>query len=287
MKQITAFISERGFALKTLSVRRFFPMLSLAFILIACRDPVIPASYRLVLPTLPPAWEEILGPPWWRVEWFDSDGRLHSCEGTDAALPGVNLPADWASPVLAYPFWPGHGLAPGYMRPAGAIAPFDVEGSELRLTWEAGPEAWFYRALASALAAASSDGGISEAAAKRRPDRFDWPRFRNLLRGGNVPPEIQRDPWLVSWDAAAAKTVRSGFDRRCIQASPREPLTVSVPWPGPWVGSSPFAEVRHWEAGETVMVEAAAEPDTLVSSRGMLRYTVNGTIRIPWKEQDR
>jgi hypothetical protein len=252
-------------------------MLSLTFILFACRNPVIPASYRLVIPALPPAWEAILGPPQWRVEWFTPDGRLHSGEGTAAALPGVDLPVEWASPVLAYPFWPDRSLGPGCMRPAGALAPFDVEGGDLCLTWEAGPEAWFYRALA----AASSGGELSGTAAGRRPDRFDWPRFRNLLHDGDIPQEVQNDPWLADWDTIAAKTVQSGFDRRRIRASPREPLTLSVPWPGPWAGSSPFAEVRHWEAGETVTVDAPAEADTLISPGGMLRYNMNGTVRIP------
>jgi hypothetical protein len=245
----------------------------LAFILFSCREPVIPASYRLVLPALPPAWEAILGPPHWRVEWFGPDGRLCSGEGQAADLPEADLPAEWASPVLAYPFWPDRGLAPGRMRPAGAIAPFDAEGGRLRLTWEAGPEAWFYRALVSA---------ATEAAAGRRPEHFDWPRFRNLLRSGDIPSAVRDDPWLAGWDTIAEKTVQSGFDRRRIQARSREPLTVTVPWPGPWAGSSPFAEIRLWEAGETVTLEAAAEAETLVSPGGMLRYNAKGAFRVPW-----
>ncbi|MDR2070757.1 MAG: hypothetical protein LBP81_05000 [Treponema sp.] len=295
MKQSVYIILERpfrkafgdfraGFRAKNLSPCRAFPVVSLAFILFACRDPVIPSSYRMVLPALPPAWEAILGPPWWRIEWFGPDGRLCSDEGPASGFPEVSLPAEWASPVLAYPFWPGLGLSPGRMRPAGALAPFDVQRGELLLTWEAGPEARFYRSLAAAV---FSGGSLSGTAAERRPDRFDWPRFRNLLRSGDVPPEIRSDPWLADWDRIAAKTVQSGFDRRRIQARSREPLGVSVPWPGPWAGSSPFEEVRHWEAGETVTVEAAAEADTLISPGGMLRYNVNGTIRIPWQEQDR
>lgn len=280
MKKFIFFIPEHGFQ-KTF--RRFVQAISLTIIFLACRDPVIPQSYRLILPAVPPVWEAILGSPRWRVEWFGPDGRLCSGEGPADALPGVNLPAEWASPVLAYPFWPDRGLTPGRMRPAGALAPFDAEGDRLRLTWEAGPEAWFYRALASSLAAAASSGeGLSEAGAGRRPDRFDWPRFRNLLRNGEVPQEVRDDPWLAGWDEIAAKTIRSGFDRRRIQARSREPLTISVPWPGPWAGSSPFAEVRSWEAGETVTVEASAEADTLISPGGMLRYNVTGTVRVPW-----
>ncbi|MDR2246945.1 MAG: hypothetical protein LBE17_09835 [Treponema sp.] len=286
MKQFVFFISERSFRRlfqKKSLFRRILPALGLAFILPACWDPVIPRSYQLILPALPPAWGAILGPPQWRVEWLDPDGLLLSSEGPADALAEVNLPEEWASPVLAYPFWPDRGLTPGRMRPAGGLAPFDTQGGVLRLTWEAGPEAWFYRALASSLTAAASDGeGLSAAKEGRRPDRFDWPRFRNLLRGGDIAPEIRDDPWLAGWDTIAVKTVQSGFDRRRLQARSREPLTLSVPWPGPWAGSSPFAEVRVWDAGETVTVEATAEADTLISPGGMLRYNINGTVRVPW-----
>jgi hypothetical protein len=282
MKHLVFFISERGFRKRFLFCW-IFQALSLAFILPACRDPVIPQSYRLILPAVPPAWETILGPPQWRVEWIDPDGLLHSGEGPEDALPEVNIPAEWASPVLAYPFWPDRGLTPGRMRPAGGLAPFDAQGGVLRLTWEAGPEAWFYRALASSLAAAaSSEEGLSAVEAERRPDRFDWPRFRNLLRSDDVPQEIQEDPWLAGWDTIAAKTVQSGFDRRRIQVRSGESLTISVPWPGPWAGSSPFAEIRFWNTGEIVTVEASAEADTLISAGGMLRYNINGTVRVPW-----
>jgi hypothetical protein len=156
------------------------------------------------------------------------------------------------------------------MRPAGAIAPFDADGPNLRLSWEAGPEARFYRALAAAWETGT-----------RRPDRFDWPRFRDLLRDGNIPPELRADPWLADWDEAAIRTAQSGFDRRRIQPRPRTPVTLSVPWPGPWAGSSPFTETYLWEPGDTVTIEAAAEADTLVSPSGVLRYSQTGVVRIP------
>ncbi|MDR2741691.1 MAG: hypothetical protein LBB98_06000 [Treponema sp.] len=276
------FASRSGLKPKASSSRRALLPLSLAFAFFACREPVIPPSCRIVLPALPPAWEAILGPTRWRVEWFNPDGHLRSGEGPASTLPEADLPAEWASPVLAYPFWPERGLAPGFMRPAGAIAPFDIENGRIILTWEAGPEAWFYRALTAAYNAAE----LPVAAAGRRPDRLDWPRFRTLLRSGDIPPEIREDPWLADWDTIAEKTVQSGFDRRRIRARSFEPLIMSVPWPGPWAGSSPFAEVRLWEAGETVTVEAVTEADTLISSGGMLRYNSKGAIRVPWKEQE-
>jgi hypothetical protein len=270
----------KGFAFlaKVLAVLLISPV----FILTACRDPAIPPAFRLDLPALPPAWEAVLGPPHWQIEWFTPDGSLRSREGPAGALPEVELAAEWASPVLAYPFWPERGLLPGAMYPAGAIAPFDTDGPSLRLSWEAGPAARFYRALASARQAeAVSAGGLTAAAGKRRPDRFDWPRFRELLRNGDIPPEIRADPWLADWDAIAAHTVQSGFDRRRIQPRPREPVSLDIPWPGPWAASSPFAEVRLWKAGETVIVDAAEEAETLVSAEGALRYSRAGVVRIP------
>jgi hypothetical protein len=242
-------------------------LISPVFTLTACRDPVIPPAFGLDLPALPPAWEAVLGPPHWRLEWFAPDGSLRSREGPAGALPEVALAAEWASPVLAYPFWPERGLLPGAMYPAGAVAPFDADGPRLRLSWEAGPAARFYRALAAA-------GG-------KRPERFDWPRFRELLRNGGIPPEVRADPWLADWDAAAAHTARSGFDRRRIQSRPREPVSLLIPWPGPWAASSPFAEARLWQAGETVIIDAAEEAETLVSPEGALRYNRTGTVRIP------
>jgi hypothetical protein len=181
---------------------------------------------------------------------------------------------------LAYPFWPEQGLFPGYMRPAGAIAPFDVDGSSLRLSWRAGPEAWFYRTLAMEITAASTNNLSS---AGRSPDRFDWPRFRDLLQSCDIPPEIQSDPWLTDWDTVAARTVQSGFDRRRIQARIREPVTVNIPYSGPWAGSSPFTETHLWEAGEQVTLEATSEADTLVSPGGVLRYSRDGAVWTPGK----
>jgi hypothetical protein len=256
----------------------FWGGISLMSVLISCKGPIISPSYRIVLPALPLAWEMVLGPPLWRLEWLAPDGRLRSREGPEAALPEADLPAEWASPVLAYPFWPDRGLLPGCMRPAGAIAPFDAEGSGLRLSWEAGPEAWFYRALAQGAAAAGSlpsDG--------RSPDRFNWPRFRDLLRNGDIPPEIRADPWLADWEDIAVYTVQSGFDRRRVKARPREPAAIIIPCPGPWAGASPFTEIRLWEAGETVRVEATVDADTLVSPGGVLRYNRDGVVWIPWE----
>jgi hypothetical protein len=161
------------------------------------------------------------------------------------------------------------------MRPAGAIAPFDVEGGSLTLSWEAGAEAYFYRALAAAYKAA----GLSSSS---RPERFDWPRFRLLMASAAVPKELREDPWLTDWKAAAEQTARSGFDRRRIRARSSKMLTVKIPWPGPWTGSSPFTKARLLEAGGAAELEAGAETDIMVSKDGILKYSVDGVIAVSW-----
>jgi hypothetical protein len=164
------------------------------------------------------------------------------------------------------------------MHPAGALAPFDVEGASLRLTWEAGPDAYFYRAQAAALKKAEVAG---TAAGKRRPEFFDWPRFRELMGSADIPPEVRADPWRVDWDSLAARTIQSGFDRRRIQAESRLPVEALIPCPGPWLGSSPFEEVRHWEAGERIMLEAGEAAEACVSPGGILKFSQEGVLWAP------
>jgi hypothetical protein len=165
------------------------------------------------------------------------------------------------------------------MRPAGALAPFDVEGASLRLTWEAGPEAYFYRAQAIALKAVEAT--VTGTAAKRRPELFDWPRFRELMGSSNIPLEVRADPWRVDWDSLAERTIQSGFDRRRIQVQSRLPVEALIPCPGPWLGSSPFEEAHYWEAGEKVTLEAGEAAEACVSPGGILKFSQKGVLWEP------
>jgi hypothetical protein len=184
------------------------------------------------------------------------------------------------------------------MRPAGAVFPYDAAGSHIRLSWEAGVEAAFYLDLAAAAERAGWGGAATDGDSSgetgdgvsamphplRHPRYFDWPRFRDLLRGDAIPPEIRADPWCADWRSIAARTVQSGFDRRRIKPVEREPLKVTIPGEGPWIGNSPFAEIQHWEAGETVELEAADAVEFRVSPQGLLRYRKGVWIWIPGTE---
>jgi hypothetical protein len=236
---------------------------------------VLPGEYRLILPGLPPLWQAILGKPRWRLEWINPAGMAERFEGPEEAIPPLALPEEWPNPVLAYPYWPEWDLSPGVLRPAGAIFPFDVEsGARLRLSWEAGVEAGFYFELARAAARST--------AAARSPDRFNWPRFRALLAGEDIPQQVRADPWLVDWAALAVRTVETGWDRRRVRLPETASLDLVIPHDGPWVGSSPFAAVENWDAGQSVTLEAGGNIDTYLSSGGMLRYGRGAWMWIPW-----
>ncbi|MDR2184496.1 MAG: hypothetical protein LBO80_02330, partial [Treponema sp.] len=209
----------------------------------ACGNPMLPARYRADPPPLPAAWTELLGEPRWRLEWIDPAGGRVFRDGAAADFGDLEIPAGLTSPLLAWPYWPQSDIPPGYLRPAGALFPFDAAGDRIVLSWSGGIDAFFFRELAAAFhaagkadAAGASDSGGSAGgnalgaarAAERRPEAFDWPRFRELLAGGEVPGDIRRDPWLADWTGIAAATVKSGFDRRRILPRDRESLQVAV-----------------------------------------------------------
>jgi hypothetical protein len=239
----------------------------------ACDDPVIRTAYTLEFPP-PPGWAALLGPPFWHIEWINREGKPESMEygGYGKAAAGVLL--EWANPVIAYPYWPQRGLKPGVFRPAGALFPYDVQGDRLRLSWNAGVEAWFYREM---LAAGASG--------KRDPRYFDWPRFRALLADPVIHEDIRRDPWIADWPSITRRTLQSGFDRRRITAAPREDLPVTLPHGGPWMGTSPFAVPLVRKAGESVLFRVTGDIDTYISPAGILRCTAGAWIWLPWEPE--
>jgi hypothetical protein len=293
MKQFLYFLLISGRFFEKSGIIRVFAACSLTLLLGTCGD-MGSSGYRVIVPPLPDAWTGVMGEPQWRLVWINRGGALRSAEGSAAALPEPDIGQEWPSPVLAYPFWPALNLPPGQMRPAGAVFPDDAVGGRIPLSGEAGVEAAFYLDLAAAAesagwggaaaagtAAAADNGNTADettagAAALphplRHPRHFDWPRFRALLRGEDILPEIREDPWRADWRSIAVRTVQSGFDRRRIKPVEREPLRVTIPSGGPWVGSSPFTEVRYWEAGETVELEAANTVEFRLSPQGLLRY---------------
>jgi hypothetical protein len=253
-----------------------------------CDNPSIRDEYVLEFPPLPAAWQELLGGARWRLIWLDERGVSHTMETDGNAA--VSVVTEWATAALAFPYWPGRGILPGEMRPAGAIIPFDIRGDRLQLSWRAGAEAWFYRELAAARNAALSsalgnalaeaggeDGQASLMAAldKRRPEYFDWPRFRSLMDSDAVPGAVREDPWSVNWRDLASRTVQSGFDRRRIVEQPATELFVprTALGGGPFIGPSPFAGPLLPAPDLGYCFAATARTDTYVSAEGIVRVS--------------
>jgi hypothetical protein len=238
----------------------------------ACDDPVIETAYTVEFPPPPPEWTALLGPPCWHVEWINPEGKTEFMEYGGTGKVVLEILLEWTNPVIAYPYWPLRGVKPGVFRPAGAFFPYDVQGDLLRLTWNAGVDAWFYREL---LAPGTVD--------KRDPRYFDWPRFRALLADPGTQEDVRRDPWLADWSSIARRTLQSGFDRRRIVAAPREDLPVPLPHGGPWIGSSPFMAPVIREPGESFVFRVTNDIHTYVSPAGILRCTAGAWIWLPWE----
>jgi len=244
-------------------------------------------AYAVELPSLPRAWTETLGEPRWRVEWFDGEGRKRSAELPGKSRLEISLPGTMATAVLALPFWPEKGIAPGVFRPAGAIFPFDVSGKRLTLSWRGGVDAAFFAELArAAREAEAANGGRppSGSAALRLPWNFDWPRFRALFdenaQGAPINAQVRADPWLADWRGIADRTTQSGFDRRRLVPEARSTLELPL-GPGPWVGASPFAAPLVFEAAPEFPVKASA--DAWASAEGLLRASAEAWM---WREFD-
>lgn len=242
------------------------------------------APCRVALPAVPEAWLAVLGDDnRWRVEWINSSGARESrdVDGREAARPGAGLEIhilqEWATPVIAYPYWSGRDIAPGVMRPAGAIFPSDADISSgaISLSWTGGVEAVLYLELAKRAAGDS----------RRRPQYFDWRRFRELLESAAIPEEIRADPWLADWKAIAEKTVSSGFDRRRIAAIKRREIAAPVPPCEMWIGTSPFAPpiAAPAETEKALALLASDAIDTYISKEGVLRVSSSAWIWMPWR----
>jgi hypothetical protein len=254
-----------------------FSLLLFFLVLGACDKGAIRDEYALDFPPLPAAWQEMLGGAHWRLIWTDDQGAPQTMEtGGEAA---VSVVSEWATPVLAFPYWPGRGVLPGEMRPSGAIFPFDVREGRLQLSWKGGVEAWFYRELTAArnaaLAEAGAEGAVKAAFNKRRPEYFDWPRFRSLMAGDAIPAAVREDPWKADWSDVAIRTVQSGFDRRRITVRTTEELLApgAELGNGPFAGPSPFARPLLPEPGLGYRFAVTNRSDTYVSSGGILRVS--------------
>ena len=243
-------------------------------LLFSCSYGPVQDNYNAEMPELPAAWTEILGAPNWRLEWINSNGKWESWEGREG-IPALPLMQEWTSPVFAWPYWPEKGIYPGLMSPAGALFPWDAQGTNLVLSWQAGVDAFFWRELS--LNSEVQNSGSTP----RLPWHFNWPRFRELMQSENVPDEIQHDPWLADWKEIARKTVESGFDRRRIKARTRTKITVA-PYNEIWAGYSSFAPPVTIQDSGQLIFNVCEIPETWVSKAGFLRCQDNAFIFIPW-----
>ncbi|MDR1277381.1 MAG: hypothetical protein LBK02_01375 [Treponema sp.] len=246
-------------------------------LLSGCR--LVDSVYSLELPDLPASWEDLLGPPQWRVEWISPGGKKESL--TTVKGLEISMPHTWASPVSAGPFWPDAGIRPGLFYPAGAIFPFDLSGNTLALSWRGGVDAVLYWELAAACAAqaADTDEASIRSALLRQPRNFDWPRFRELLDDPSIPEEVRLDPWTVDWKTTAARIVLSGFDKRRIVPEAWEETPIPVP-AGSWIGLSPFAPPLVFDGDETPVFPIGSKTGSWFSPAGVLRCNTETWIFI-------
>ena len=245
-----------------------------ALLLVCCAER-FPSGYVLELPETPAAWVSLLGEPHWHVEWIAPSGRKKAADFSPASKKRieVEIPVTWTNPVTAWPWWPEHNLIAGIFKPCGALFPYDVSGKNserLRLSWEAGADAIFYQELALAYSKAAPN--ISS---NKTPDKFDWPRFRELFKTDALTEAVREDPWVVNWRSAAEKTLASNFDKRRIVAETPVLKPIAVP-AALWYGTSPFAEPLFFEEGEPPVfpVLTGSGINIWVSGEGILR--VNG-----------
>ncbi|MDR1985470.1 MAG: hypothetical protein LBP88_00680 [Treponema sp.] len=245
----------------------------LFFLLSACENGLFDPSYQVEFPALPPGWQEILGTPHWRVTWIGPEGTWETAE-TDQELLPIRVLTEWTTPVIAYPYWPERGVAPDILRPGGGLFPFDCEKDRIRLSWRGGVEALVYRELAA----------HAEKGSSRLPHYFNWPRFRALLEGPDLPEEVQQDLWSVDWKGICLKTAQSGFNRRRIVPQVREELPSPVRYNGPWISTSPFQKPVYQEAGTLLHFLVSGSGDTYFSPEGMLRCTPEAWMWIPFPE---
>ncbi|MDR0497455.1 MAG: hypothetical protein LBH42_07570 [Treponema sp.] len=261
----------------------YYFLLILAFVVLlaGCSEGPINSSYQPVLPAQPEHWQEVLGEPHWRLEWVNESGVWQECDlSPGSVMPGISLPNEWTTAVLAWPFWPSWNLTPGQMRPSGALFPWDAAGGKLRMSWMGGVEAFFWKGLAAADRPNPASDPKSPLADGRLPWYFDWPRFRELLSGENIPEAVRQDPWLADWKEISRKTVLSGFDRRRIVA--RKFTVLAIPGlDGVWAGSSPFASPLTVPSDSPLLLNTDETPDTWVSGSGILKCSSAGWVLIP------
>jgi hypothetical protein len=254
-------------------------------LLFGCKNPVIYSQYEVILPEIPPDWESVLGDPFWRIEWVDQEGNWQKIDTaqnetlrkSEAVRKSRNFHLEICNtkinPVIAYPYWPEKNLFAGQFYPAGAIFPLDAQNGAIKLDWRGGIDAQLYLYLSGF----NNEG-------TRSPEQFDWQRFRSLLRTEIEDADIKADPWLVDWEAAAARIAASGFRNSYISLRKYEDISVTIPESGLWISPSPFEQGKNWNAGEIAVLKAAESPSRYVSAKGTIVFTHKTSAFFPEKD---
>lgn len=279
-------------------MKTYFLLLAVCsgLLLPCCGKSLLDSTYTLEFPALPQTWNSLLGSPYWKLEWLNTEGRLQSMTIRPNSIAEISLPVTWASPVSALPYWPNRGLQQGIFKPAGAIFPFDVSGKSIILSWQGGVDANLYWEFIKAAAQAGQETVIpdegaevtvtfsdtfSRALVSRLPMNFDWPRFRLLFDDPTVNAEVRADPWLADWQSIALKIVQSGFDKRRLVPETRSSLSIPATGAiscGPWIGSSPFAAPLLFEPDTAMFFPVRQSADTWVCAQGILRCNTDAWI---------
>ena len=247
----------------------FLSFLFLVMTVMSCGPSPIPELYRIQFPSSPELRTELLGECQWRLEYYDSEGTFCQKEITKTGTVKIGILQEWPSAILAWPYWPEKSLAAGYFFPAGAIYPLDVAGETIILSWEAGAEAFFYRELDKAQ---ELNTGTN-----RKPEFFDWKRFRTILRE-TAAEELIRNPWLANWKDIAERTIHSGFRQTYVRPENRISTEIIIPHTGPWLSASPFRFPEFWEEDEVITLFLSSRPEILVCPEG--RFTVSSTMQL-------
>jgi len=234
----------------------------LLFLPLVCCGDLTSSAYTVIPPAAPETWVSLLGEPHWRLEWLDKSGSRRIADILPGKSMEIEIPATWANPVTAWPYWPDCNLPAGIFKPAGALFPFDADGRRLCLSWKAGPDTVFYWELALA-------GGQN---VKKTPANFDWPRFRELISEGTINEAVRKDPWLVDWHSVAEKTINANFDSRRLVPKAAESMKIPAGG-GPWYGTSPFSEPLFFKESETPVFPVRPGLNVWISSGGILRVS--------------
>ena len=251
-------------------------VICLSLFLVCCKEEIFHSQYALKLPEVPENWASLLGEPYWRVEWLNPDGKKRYKDFSSADNIEIEVPQTWTNPVTAWPFWPGKDIGPGLFMPAGALFPYDVNDSRIKLTWKAGVDSVLYWELALV-----DRKNLTVPKVPRLPCYFNWPRFRELFNIDGIKEEVRNDPWTANWRTIAEKIAASGFDRR--RLVPESVKEISIPVPsGYWYSSSPFASPLYFNSGQTPVFPARPSTKIWVCAKGILRCNQEAWVFIPW-----